>query len=88
MLFMVLELFKDSRLVGERFKREGRMLPEDVNYQTSWMEVNGARCYQIMEAPSLESLMVWVHRWDDLVDIEVIPVLTSQEYWSAKAELA
>jgi len=82
MLFMVVERFKDSRLVGERFKREGRMLPEDVNYQTSWMEANGARCYQIMEAPSLESLMVWVHCWDDLVDFEIIPVLTSQEYWS------
>ena len=84
MLFMVIERFKhgDARLIGERFKREGRMLPEGVTYHTSWVDAVGDRCFQVMEAPRPESLSPWVSRWDDLVDFEIIPVMTSGEFWS------
>ncbi len=88
MLFMVVERFKDTSLVGERFKRQGRMLPEGVEYRASWMESDGSRCFQIMEAADRESLMTWVHRWDDLVDFEIVPVLTAQDYWSRKNQSA
>jgi hypothetical protein len=82
MLFMVIEHFKpDNRAaVGERFQRQGRMLPEGVVYHSSWMETNGARCYQVMEA-TRELLDVWIARWSDLVDFEIVPVKTSAEYW-------
>jgi len=84
MLFMVIERFKGSnpRPVGERFRRSGRMLPADVVYQTSWIDPDAGRCFQVMEAPSLQSLDEWTRRWDDLADFEVIPVLTSAEYWA------
>ncbi len=84
MLFMVIERFKggDPKPVGERFRRDGRMLPEGVVYQVSWVDAARARCFQIMEAPSLESLNEWVRHWDDLVDFEVVPVLASAEYWA------
>jgi hypothetical protein len=88
MLFMVVERFKDSSLAGARFRRKGRMLPEGVNYHASWMDTTGTRCFQIMEAADLQSLMIWVHRWDDLVDFEIIPVLTSQDYWASEAQSA
>ena len=42
----------------------------------------GARCFQVMEAPHLELLNLWTSRWDDLVDFEIIPVLTSTDFWS------
>ncbi len=40
MLFMVIERFKDgnARLVGERFRQSGRMLPEGVAYHASWVD--------------------------------------------------
>jgi len=84
MLFMVIERFRggDPKPIGERFRRDGRMLPEGVFYQVSWIDPTVGRCFQIMEAPSLESLSEWVRRWEDLVDFEVIPVLTSAEYWA------
>ena len=84
MLFMIIERFKggDPKPVGERFRRNGRMLPEGVVYQASWVDAAGARCFQIMEAPSLESLNEWIQRWDDLVDFEIVPVLGSAEYWA------
>jgi hypothetical protein len=35
-----------------------------------------------MEAADPELLRTWVSRWEDLVDFEVIPVVTSSEFWS------
>ena len=38
MLFMVIESFKggDASRAGERFKTQGRMLPDGVAYHASW----------------------------------------------------
>jgi Protein of unknown function (DUF3303) len=82
MLFMGIERFSDKALIGERFARHGRMLPDGVAYHASWVDTAGTRCFQVMEAPNREALQGWVNRWDDLVDFEVIPVLTSSEFWS------
>jgi hypothetical protein len=84
MLFMVVERFKnaDPKPIGERFRRQGRMLPEGVTYQASWINPENCRCYQIMEAPDRESIGMWIEKWADLVDFEVVPVVTSAEYWS------
>jgi hypothetical protein len=84
MLFMVIERFKhgDPRPIGERFRRNGRMLPDGVTYLASWVDAAGVRCFQVMEAPDHGSLDTWVARWDDLIDFEIIPVLTSGDYWA------
>ena len=81
---MVIERFKPGSVaqIGERFKQKGRMLPEGVIYHASWVESSGARCFQIMEAVNLELLQTWAAQWDDLVDFEFVPVLTSAEFWA------
>lgn len=85
MLFIVIESFKGNiEAVGERFRQRGRMLPEGVVYHASWIEPNGSRCFQVMEAPTREALDAWIERWRDLVDFEVISVLTSTDYWQTK----
>ena len=85
-LFIVIERFKagDARAVGERFGRSGRMLPDGVIYHASWIEPSGTRCFQIMEAPDREALNPWISRWADLVDFEVIVVLSSVDFWAQK----
>jgi hypothetical protein len=35
-----------------------------------------------MEAPSPELLDAWIGCWNDLVDFEVVPMLTSADFWS------
>jgi len=87
MLFMVIEKFPKGHLelVGSRFREKGRMMPPGVTYVASWMEDNGARCFQIMEAESREHLQEWIRNWEDLVEFEVTTVLTSADYW-ARAE--
>jgi Protein of unknown function (DUF3303) len=84
MLFMVIERFRhgDAKPIGERFKSQGRMLPEGVTYQASWVDSAGSRCFQVMEAPNPQSLAAWVSRWEDLIDFEIIPVLPSRDFWS------
>jgi hypothetical protein len=84
MLFMVIESFKHGNPmpVGERFRHSGRMLPEGVVYHASWVDRAGARCFQVVEAPHPELLNLWISHWNDLVDFEIVPVLTSGEFWS------
>ena len=84
MLFMVIERFKngDPKPVGERFQCSGRMMPEGVVYHASWVDPASARCFQVMEAGDVELLHAWTARWADLIDFEIVPVLTSREFWS------
>jgi hypothetical protein len=84
MLFMVIEHFKngDPKPIGVRFRQHGRMLPEAVEYQASWMDAAKARCFQVMEAPDRASLEPWIAAWADLVEFEVVPVQTSAEFWA------
>ena len=82
MLFMVIERFKNTKLIGERFREKGRMMPEGVVYHASWIEQDGDRCWQLMEAESEEPLRVWASRWADLMEFEFVPVLTSADFWA------
>lgn len=88
MLYMVIERFRDGdwRAVGERFKREGRMIPVEsgAEYVTSWMMEGGEGCFQVMRAPSREALEGWMERWKDLVEFEVVEVRESGEWWGEK----
>lgn len=81
---MVIETFRnsDAKAIGERFQRQGRMLPPDVTYHASWIDEKGMRCYQVMEAQSEDALSPWIEKWRDLVDFEVVPVLSSSEFWA------
>ena len=55
------------------------MLPEGLRYLDSWVEANLGRCFQLMECDDLALLMAWIARWTDLVEFEVIPVVTSSQ---------
>ena len=81
MLFMVVEHFKngDAVPVYRRFREQGRLAPPGVNYVNSWVTSDLTRCFQIMEAPDRALLDQWLARWTDLVDFEVVPVITSTE---------
>jgi hypothetical protein len=90
MLFMIIECFKPGKgdEVGLRFKTQGRMMPAGVSYQGSWLEPASGKCFQVMEAPARALIDEWISHWSDLVDFEVIPVVTSAEYWKMREGLA
>ena len=81
MLFMVIERFRnrDAGAVYERFRERGRMLPEGLRYVESWTEDNFERCFQLMECDDAGLFGEWVSRWQDLVEFEIVPVVSSEE---------
>jgi hypothetical protein len=80
MLYMVLEHFKgDPAPVYRRFRERGRLAPEGLRYVASWVTSDLQRCYQVMECDDRRLLDQWMNEWKDLVDFEVIPVVTSAE---------
>ena len=87
MLFMVIERFKpgNAPAVYRRFREKGRMAPEGVLYQSSWVDFDFDRCFQVMEAESEARVREWTVHWEDLVDFEIIPVRTSAEAAAAIA---
>ena len=81
MLFMVIEHFKESdpAPVYRRFAERGRLMPEGLSYVNSWIEVGMDRCFQLMETEDPILLQEWIKNWGDLVDFEVVPVVSSAE---------
>jgi hypothetical protein len=81
MLFMVIEHFKnrDAAPVYARFQEKGRMMPEGLKYIDSWVEPNFDRCFQLMETDDAALFQEWIDNWQDLVDFEIVPVVTSAE---------
>ena len=79
MLFMVIERFRDAPAVYRRFREQGRLAPDGVQYIASWVDVDFVRCFQVMEADDEAQLRRWAANWDDLVDFEIVPVRTSAD---------
>lgn len=78
---MVIEKFRAGKVrdVYLRFDEKGRMAPDGVAYVNSWINEDVTICYQVMESESRDKLMEWISHWADLVDFEVVPVMTSAE---------
>jgi len=81
MLYMVIEHFHDGAApeVYKRFREQGRMMPDSLKYIASWIEPNFERCFQLMEWEDRSAFDEWASKWNDLMDFEVVPVLTSAE---------
>jgi hypothetical protein len=88
-LYMVVERFKnkDAIAVYRRFRDSGRMAPDGLLYVSSWVDEKLERCYQLMETHDPRLLDEWMAKWDDLVDFEVYPVITSSEAAARAAPL-
>jgi hypothetical protein len=78
---MIVEHYRDGDPlpVYRRFRDHGRLAPDGLTYVASWIDESMATCWQVMEAADRSLVDAWIARWDDLVDFEVIPVITSPE---------
>ncbi len=81
MLYMVIERFKnrDPVPVYRRFRHKGRMTPEGLEYLSSWVDTKLERCFQIMETSDPKLMTEWAAHWSDIVDFEVVPVMSSAD---------
>lgn len=81
MLYMIIEKFKnqDPVPVYQRFRDRGRLGPAGLEYVSSWVDEKLERCFQLMETQDPKQIDEWIANWNDLVDFEVYPVMTSSE---------
>jgi Protein of unknown function (DUF3303) len=86
--YMIIERFRggDAAPVYRRFKQQGRLAPDGLHYIASWVDETMTVCYQVMETEDRALLDVWMRRWEDLVEFEVHPVMSSAEA-SARARV-
>ena len=87
MTFMVIEHFRggDAVPVYRRFREQGRLAPEGLRYVSSWVTEDLKQCFQVMECEDRDLLDAWVSRWNDLVEFEIISVITSAQAQAAVA---
>jgi hypothetical protein len=78
---MAYEKFKaaGAKEVYRRSREKGRMLPQGLNYVSSWVDLEFSRCFQLMETEDFSLFSKWTSQWRDLVEFEIIPVRTSAE---------
>ena len=81
MQYMVIEHFRngDPAPVYARFRALGRLAPAGLQYVNSWVSKDLTTCYQVMECAERALLDEWMRAWADLVDFEVLPVISSAE---------
>ena len=76
---MVVENFIDEVQIYRRFREKGRMLPEGLNYISSWIDADFKKCFQLMETGDVKLFDDWIAHWSDVAGFEVFPVMTSEE---------
>ena len=79
--YMIVEHFRNGEAapVYSRFRERGRMAPAGLTYVMSWVSADFSRCYQALEAPQSALPDESMPNCSDLVDFEVVPVITSKE---------
>ena len=78
---MIIERFRDGDPVPvyRRFREQGRLAPEGLDYVNSWVTPDLTTCYQVMQTDDRSLLDEWLANWADIVNFEVHPVITSPE---------
>ena len=81
MTYLIIERFRggDPVPVYRRFRERGRLAPDGLRYVASWVTADLRQCFQVMECEDPRLLEEWTSRWSDLVEFEVLPVVTSTE---------
>lgn len=79
MLYIVIERFKDAPATYARFRERGRMMPNGLEYISSWIAHDRQTCWQLMRTDDPALFDHWTENWSDLMDFEIVPVHTSAQ---------
>jgi hypothetical protein len=81
MLYMVVEHFRngDPLPVYRRYRDQGRLTLPGLQYVASWVTEDLRRCFQVMQCDDPALLAQWTDQWEDLVEFEVIPIMSSAD---------
>ncbi len=87
--YLLIERYKPGceAAVYERLADKGRRMPAGTEYVASWVTADIRVCYQVVRCENRAQLDAFIACWQDLVDFEVIEVLTSEQAAEAVAKL-
>jgi hypothetical protein len=88
MMFMVVETFRnqDAKAIYRRLRERGRMMPDRLKFESSWVAADLSRCFQLMEADDITLLQRWIANWSDLMAFEIVPVASGKATAEALSE--
>ena len=77
MLFMVIGTWEPDKVqeITKRAGEKGAGVPEGVRVIGEWTDAAGRRIVRVLEADDATSLLVASLGWNDLMTIEVFPVV-------------
>jgi Domain of unknown function (DUF3303) len=80
-LYLVIEKYAHGpESVYARASERGRLLPPGLTYVESWVEERDlSRCFQLMDTEDPSLFDEWIANWSDLVEFEIVPVISSHE---------
>ena len=81
MHYLIIEHFRGGNPtpIYDRLRAQGRLAPTGLTYVSSWVTKDLKTCYQVMETEERSLLDEWMKNWEDLVEFEVMEVLSSME---------
>ena len=54
-------------------------MPTGLDYVDSWVEADFNRYFQLVKSDDPTLIGQWIAQWDDLLDFEIVPVVTSKD---------
>src|SRR2546429_555716 len=74
---MVIERFRAGAApeIYRRARDRGRMMPDGLEYVSSWVDLEFKTCYQLMRTVDASLFAVWTDAWQDLVEFEIVTAL-------------
>jgi hypothetical protein len=78
---MVVERFTPGAApeIYRRVREQGRMMPDGLEYVSSWVDLDFRTCYQLMRTDDASLFDAWMNAWKGLITFEIVPVRTSAE---------
>ena len=52
------------------------MMPDGLVFVAAWVAADLGRVFQVMECDDITLLQAWVANWEDIVEFEIVPVVS------------
>jgi hypothetical protein len=81
MLFMTIYTWEPEQRneIVKRRIQKGRLIPEGVKVLGEWSDLGGGRGFLLVESSDPKALMSGSRAWFDLMKMEAVPVMDTEE---------
>jgi Protein of unknown function (DUF3303) len=79
MNFLLIMRYKNPKAVNARLREKGYLFPSGILHLGTWIDADLDRGFELVKTYDLRLLRGWMLKWDDLVEFEVVRVLSSDQ---------